>query len=196
MGLENPGVRNRAGLAGYTGASPSGPVTTMSFELHELLSSLPSAGTVEWLGVRPARREPMVIVDAVEAREGIGLTGDRFKGGAASKRQVTLIQAEHLRVIAQLLGRERVDPALLRRNIVISGINLLALNGAQFSIGDVLMEGTGPCHPCSRMEETFGAGGYNAVRGHGGITARVLAGGVIRLGDAVTFKRLAKLNRP
>ncbi len=79
-------------------------------------------------------------------------------------------------------------PALLRRNIVVSGINLLALNGAQFSIGGALMEGTGHCHPCSRMEETFGPGGYNAVRGHGGITARVLSGGVVRVGDPVVFK--------
>jgi MOSC domain-containing protein YiiM len=160
----------------------------MSFELKELLSNVPRAGTVEWMGVRPARREPVVIVDTVEARVGQGLTGDRFRGGASSKRQVTLIQAEHLPVIARLLGLDRVDPALLRRNIVVGGINLLALNGAQFAMGDALMEGTGPCHPCSRMEETFGTGGYNAVRGHGGITARVLSGGVIRVGDPVTFK--------
>jgi MOSC domain-containing protein YiiM len=160
----------------------------MSFELKELLSNVPRAGTVEWMGVRPARREPVVIVDTVEARVGQGLTGDRFRGGASSKRQVTLIQAEHLPVIARLLGLDRVDPALLRRNIVVGGINLLALNGAQFAMGDALMEGTGPCHPCSRMEETFGSGGYNAVRGHGGITARVLSGGVIRVGDPVMFK--------
>jgi len=159
----------------------------MAFDLHELLSSVPRAGKVEWIGVRSARREPMVIVDAVEAREGHGLTGDHFRGGAAGKRHVTLIQAEHLRVIAELLGRDRADPALLRRNIVVSGINLLALTGARFEIGGAVLEGTGGCHPCSRMEETFGAGGYNAVRGHGGITARIVSGGVIRVGDQVNF---------
>jgi MOSC domain-containing protein YiiM len=160
----------------------------MAFDLHQLLSSVPRAGRVEWIGVRSVRREPMVIVDAIEAREGRGLTGDHFRGGASSKRQVTLIQAEHLRVIAELLGIDAVDPARLRRNIVVSGINLLALSGAQFTIGGAVMEGTGQCHPCSRMEETFGAGGYNAVRGHGGITARIVSGGVIRLGDPVIFK--------
>lgn len=162
----------------------------MAEGIHGLLSSVPRVGKVEWIGVRPARREPVLVVDSVEAREGRGLTGDRFSGGASSKRQVTLIQAEHLPVIAQLAGRDRLDPSLLRRNIVISGINLLSLNGAQFTIGGVVLEGTGPCHPCSRMEETLGPGGYSAVRGHGGITARVLTGGIIRVGDAVSFERL------
>jgi MOSC domain-containing protein YiiM len=134
------------------------------------------------------RRAPMIVVESVEARAGQGLTGDRFAGGPSSKRQVTLVQAEHLVVIAQLLGIRQVDPAVLRRNIVVSGINLLALNGCEFSIGEVVLEGSGPCHPCSRMEESFGVGGYNAVRGHGGITARVVSGGVIRMHDAVRFK--------
>ena len=62
----------------------------MAFDLHELLSSVPRAGRVEWIGVRSVRREPMVIVDAIEAREGRGLTGDHFHGGASSKLQVTL----------------------------------------------------------------------------------------------------------
>ena len=162
----------------------------MTEGIQTLLSSVPGVGKVEWIGVRPARREPVVVVDSVEAREGQGLTGDRFRGGGSGKRQVTLIQAEHLPVIAQLLGRDRVDASLLRRNIVVGGINLLSLNGAQFTIGGVVMEGTGPCHPCSRMEETFGPGGYSAVRGHGGITARVITGGIIRIGDPVSFIHL------
>ena len=76
-------------------------------------------------------------------------------------------------------------PEQLRRNLLISGIPLLALKDRRFWVGGVLLEGTGECHPCSRMEETLGAGGYNAVRGHGGITARVITGGPIRTGDAV-----------
>ncbi|MBB6098982.1 MOSC domain-containing protein YiiM [Deinobacterium chartae] len=101
------------------------------------------------------------------------------------KRNVTLIQAEHLPVIAALLGREQVTPDELRRNLVVSGINLLALKDRRFWVGEVLLEGTGACHPCSRMEEALGPGGYNAVRGHGGLTARVVRGGTLRLGDPV-----------
>jgi MOSC domain-containing protein YiiM len=69
---------------------------------------------------------------------------------------------------------------------VVEGVNLLALKGRRFRIGAALLEHSGECHPCSRMEEEFGPGGYNAVRGHGGVTARVIEGGAIRLGDALT----------
>jgi MOSC domain-containing protein YiiM len=73
----------------------------------------------------------------------------------------------------------------LRRNLVVSGVNLLALKGRRFLVGEAMLEGTGPCHPCSRMEEALGPGGLNAMRGHGGLNARVLQGGLIRLGAAV-----------
>jgi MOSC domain-containing protein YiiM len=129
--------------------------------------------------------EPMQVVDAAQLEPGRGIIGDRFSGTVESARQVTLIQAEHLEVIATLLRRSATDAALLRRNIVVRGINLLALQRAKFSIGAAVLEGGGQCHPCSRMEKALGAGGYNAMRGHGGITARVLEAGVIRVGDEV-----------
>jgi MOSC domain-containing protein YiiM len=162
--------------------------------LNDLLATLPQVGHVKWIGVRPAREVPMITADSIEARPGRGLTGDRFSGDAESKRQVTLIQYEHLTVIAQLTGRSEIDPALLRRNIVVSGINLLALNHAQFRVGNALFEGTGGCHPCSRMETALGVGGYNAMRGHGGITARVLEAGIIRIGDEVRMIKAGELS--
>ena len=73
----------------------------------------------------------------------------------------------------------------MRRNVVVAGINLYALRHARFRVGDVLLEGTGICAPCASMEEALGPGGFNAMRGHGGITARVLEAGTIALGDAV-----------
>ena len=154
--------------------------------LDTLFKTLPQTGKVTWIGVRPERRAEMHIVDAVEATTEKGLTGDRY-AGRSGNRQVTLIQTEHLPVIASTLGLDAIDPALLRRNICVSGINLLALKDKQFQIGEVVLEYTGLCHPCSFMEETFGAGGYNAVRGHGGITARVLKSGIIRLDDKLTY---------
>ncbi len=130
----------------------------------------------------------MIAPDAAEAIAGIGLAGDRYAQrprGGASSRQVTLLQSEHLPVIAALARHPSVAPEQLRRNLVVAGINLLALQRVRFRIGDAEFEGTGPCHPCSRMESVLGFGGYAAVRGHGGITARVLVGGWLRLGDDV-----------
>lgn len=153
--------------------------------LGRLIAAPVRPGRVAWIGLRPARREPMTPVDEAELQAERGLAGDRYarRGGG---RQVTLIQAESLAAIASHLGRDGVTPQDLRRNIVTSGINLLALKGRRFRIGDALLETSGECHPCTRMEETFGTGGYNAVRGLGGITARVLTGGVVRVGDAIT----------
>lgn len=153
--------------------------------LQSLTSTFAQAGRVDWIGVRPARMQPLRVLDRVQAVESLGLEGDRY-ASPDGKRQVTLIQAEHLQTVADLLGLGTVDPGLVRRNIVVSGLNLLALKGKRFRVGDAVLEYTGPCDPCSRMETNLGKGGYNTMRDHGGITARVLSGGTIRLGDAVT----------
>ena len=153
-------------------------------ELHRLMTRFPRAGQVHWIGLRPARDVPMRAVDSAEAVAGKGLRGDRY-GSGSGKRGITLIQAEHLPVIAALAGLATVDPATLRRNLVVSGIPLIALKDRRFRIGDVLCEGTAPCDPCSRMELALGAGGYNAMRGHGGLCARILESGTLRVGDAV-----------
>jgi MOSC domain-containing protein YiiM len=151
--------------------------------IAELLNSLPQIGRVEWIGLSPARRGPIRSVSEAVVHARTGLEGDHHSASGRGKRQVTLMQWEHLAVIASLLGRSQVGPELLRRNIAVSGVNLLALKDRRFRVGTALLEYTGQCHPCSRMEETFGPGGYNAVRGHGGITATVIAGGMIRVGD-------------
>ncbi|MEZ4319533.1 MAG: MOSC domain-containing protein [Myxococcota bacterium] len=155
-------------------------------ELRRLMKVHAQAGTVEWIGLSPGRREPIQVVQSAEVRPKTGLVGDRHANGGRSKRQVTLIQAEHLGVIAGLIGRE-VHPEQLRRNVVVRGINLYALRQARFRVGDVVLEGTGTCDPCRRMEENLGEGGFSACRGHGGITAIVHEGGTIAIGDAVVL---------
>lgn len=156
-------------------------------ELARLFAQFPRAGRVEWIGLRRARDIAMEAVAEIEAVAGKGLVGDRYMLSASGggKRGVTLIQAEHLPAIAVLAGHDRVAAATLRRNLVVAGIPLVALKDRLFRIGAVLLEGTGPCDPCSRMEDALGPGGYNAMRGHGGICARIIEGGVIRRGDRV-----------
>ena len=126
----------------------------------------------------------MLPVEVAEATAGKGLSGDRYASGSG-KRGITLIQAEHLPVIAALSGHAEIAPASLRRNVLVSGIPLVALKGRRFRIGQLLLEGTDDCDPCSRMEDALGPGGYNAMRGMGGLCARILEGGSLRVGDAV-----------
>lgn len=156
--------------------------------IRELNAPPHIAGRVEAIIVRGSPREPARRIAATTAVAGIGLADDRLgqRGEAElSTRQVTLIQHEHLPVMAQLAQVSAVDAVALRRNLVVSGINLLALKNARLQVGEALLEIVGPCQPCSRMEEAIGPGGYAAMRGHGGMTARVLTGGPIRVGDAV-----------
>ncbi|WP_439887530.1 MOSC domain-containing protein [Pseudomonas sp. MBLB4123] len=161
--------------------------------LQSLLANVPQQGRVRWIGVRPESRGAMLELEAVEARREAGLTGDHSRPGPRNARQVTLIQWEHLAVIGALIGRTAERPLRaeeLRRNIAVSGINLFSLKGRRFRLGQAILETTGWCQPCARLEERLGPGTFQAVRGHGGITARVVQGGIIRLNDILHVEPL------
>lgn len=154
--------------------------------------AFPRPGRVTWIGLRTARREAVRAVDEAVAVVGEGLQGDHWtpRPGGPGTRQVTLIQGEHLPVIAALTGHAEVDPTQVRRNIVVEGINLTALRGRHLRLGVTLLALSGPCDPCSRMEDALGEGAWNAMRGHGGWNAQVVDGGRIRLGDDATAELL------
>ncbi len=149
--------------------------------LKDLIAGWAQSGRVEWIGLRSERRSEVIIVDEAMISAD-GLDGDRSRAG---KRAVTLIQQEHLAAIGSYLGQGPVSPDILRRNLVVSGINLAALKGREVQVGEAILRFTVICAPCSRMEEALGKGGYSAVRGHGGWCAEVLRPGRVKLGDAV-----------
>ena len=165
--------------------------------LQDLADRFASQGRLESIILRPDRLQPAHFVQSVEAMPGYGLMGDRRSQqkrttASACKREITLIQAEHIPLIAKWGNLDDLSPLQLRRNLVISGINLIALRSPfpnlklNWQIGeDVQFELTGPCDPCSRMEKDLGYGVYNAMRGHGGMTARLLTGGTIHVGDRI-----------
>lgn len=144
------------------------------------ISGAPQWGRVEEIILRPSRR------GTVRSVEEWDLSDPKADHARSKKRAVTLIQHEHLAVIGGLLGRP-VHAAQVRRNLVVSGINLLPLRHGLFSVGDVVLEGTVACDPCSRMQEVLGPGGFAAMWGHGGICAALVRPGVIRVGDPVCF---------
>ena len=136
-----------------------------------------------------------------------GLEGDRSAAKPPSrpgggKRQVTLIQAEHMPLIGlwtrprRRRRRPAAQPRRFRRQPARAA-SLFADQPLQVRLGpDVLIVVTGPCDPCSKMEALLGPGGYNAMRGHGGTTARVIHGGVISVGDAVVVEPARRRRRP
>ncbi len=158
----------------------------MNVLIRNIKDCFAASGKVEWIGFRSAHRAPMTIVQSARLIAGRGIEGDHRAVKGGGKRQVTLIQQENLPTIAKLAGIDQVVPDALRRNFVVSGINLCALIGRYFQIDNVVLQGSGDCHPCARMAEALGEGWYNAMRGYGGINAIVCEGGEVTIGSAVT----------
>lgn len=175
-------------------------------DLRSLTTQFAQNGRLDAIYLRPARNVPCVQATSAQAVTGQGLIGDRTlkspsRNPIGSNRQITLIQAEHIAVLAAFLNKP-IDASWLRRNLVVSGLNLLAAKSLfkdqtmQLHIGEVALEITGPCEPCSKMEAILGQGAYNAMRGHGGVNARVLVGGELKIGDIVRCEVQNVLNNP
>ena len=110
-------------------------MTTLNPEsdVAQLLGTPTKPGTVEWIGLRPERRGPLQSVQEAEAVSGSGLAGDHFHGQGDGKRQVTLIQGEHLDAVGAFMRGPSADPSLARRNIVVRGHQSVQSPGAAFS---------------------------------------------------------------
>lgn len=169
--------------------------------IDELTSRHPHQGRIDAIVLRSARNAAAALADEAQLEPGRGLIGDHRarrqpRPGASGRREITLFQAEHLPLLALWAKSEALDVTTLRRNLVVSGLNLLSMRSPRregtvhWRIGDAaVIEITGPCDPCSKMEQAIGEGAYNAMRGHGGVTARIIQGGMIRVGDLISVVR-------
>jgi MOSC domain-containing protein YiiM len=139
-----------------------------------------SQATVAGLQICPGYREPMKSVESAHAMENLGLEGDRH-ARADSKRQVLLIEAETLEKLDLRVGD-------VKENITTRGIALMGLPiGARLRVGEAVLEITGECHPCSRMED-LRPGLRETLGGQRGMLARVAQSGALRVGDAITVE--------
>ncbi|MFK7794508.1 MAG: MOSC domain-containing protein [Gammaproteobacteria bacterium] len=154
-------------------------------KVAELKQHFPYLGKVEWIGVRLYKGSDIEQKSYIQAITDHGLEGDKAGQRPGGKRQVTLIQAEYVDVIRSLMPEADISLADLRRNIAISGLNLNALKDCTIQIGQSILEITGFCHPCGKLEKQLGEGVFNALRGHGGLTAKVIEGGLIRVDDEI-----------
>ncbi len=134
-------------------------------------------GKLEWIGLRSERRGEIQVVEHAQAIVGLGLEGDhRCLKTSGSARQVTIISREYIHQIAQQLGMDFIDPALLRRNLVISGMNMNLLRFQRLQIGEAIFETSALCDPCSRMDENLGKGAAAAMFGYGGLVRKNYSG--------------------
>lgn len=128
---------------------------------------------------------PTVAVEEVECVAGRGLRGDRFFDHRPDyKGQITFVARETLEEVWRGLDMppERRDVSATRRNVVVAGIDLDALIGREFELGGVRFRGSEECRPCAWMDEAIGPGAEGRLRGRGGLRARILRDGILRVG--------------
>ncbi len=152
-----------------------------------------TAGTVLGIFTTSAANEPMIGQQAAEALPGKGLAGDRYALGVgfysnnpitAGARELTLIDE---RAIAQVTEESGIAFSAVesRRNLITTGVVLDALIGQTFTVGDVVCEGVRACPPCVHLEELTGKKVMKTLVRTGGLRARIVQGGTIRVGDAI-----------
>jgi hypothetical protein len=149
-------------------------------------------GTVEGLAIAPAAEADMQLLEVASARAGRGLDGDRYAAGAgtfsprADRRpgyDLTLMAAE---VLDELTAAGvTVDFAATRRNVLTRGIDVNALVGRTFRIGEVLCEGRRLCEPCVHLDRLSGPGLLRPLIHKGGLRVDILTDGEVQLGAPI-----------
>jgi MOSC domain-containing protein YiiM len=155
------------------------------------LEDLVNEGRLVAICLTPRSGGPMVRLDTVEAVAGRGLRGDRYFHPEGDPKaptpgeEATLIELEAVEHLQYVLQRP-LDPSLPRRNLVTQGVSLNDLVGRVFVVGEVWLEGVEPCDPCSHLESLTYPGVLRALVGRGGLRARIVRGGTLRVGDPIT----------
>jgi len=142
------------------------------------------AGTVEGIYIAPREAAPTEPRERVSVVAGGGIEGDRkfAAGERTGGHDLTLIEAE---AVERLAPEIELEPGASRRNVVTRGIDLNALVGKRFAVGDVECVGEELCHPCRHLEKLTQPGVLKGLAGRGGLCARVLTDGAIAVGDEV-----------
>lgn len=123
---------------------------------------------------------PQIEVESAQCVAGKGIVGDRYFGHKDDfKGQITFFDWAVYRDMCDALNIHDKSPAVLRRNVLVEGLDLNALPGKQFEIQGILFEGSEECKPCYWMNRAFGPGAEEAMIGRGGLRARILSDGTL-----------------
>jgi MOSC domain-containing protein YiiM len=141
---------------------------------------------------QPPGEHSLIEVNEIECVAGRGVKGDRFFDYRADyKGQITFFSSEVFAEVCRVVGTNRT-PAAARRNVVTSGVDLNALIGQKFMVQGVEFEGVCECKPCYWMDSAIGPGAEEALRGRGGLRARILNDGTLRVNESIASSTSAK----
>ena len=128
---------------------------------------------------------PLLEVERIECVAGSGIRGDRFYDYRDEyKGQITFFSIEVFERLLAHFELQNKSAGALRRNVIVSGVNLNDLIGEEFSIQGVRLRGTTHCKPCYWMNQAVVPGAEEFLQGNGGLRAQILSDGVIAVGDA------------
>lgn len=129
---------------------------------------------------QPPGEHPMLESEEVECVAGRGLRGDRYFDFKDNYNgQITFFARETYEALCGALGVRDRPLSVFRRNVITAGVDLNALVGREFRIQGVAFRGTEECHPCHWMDQAFGPGAYELLKGRGGLRALILSDGVL-----------------
>ncbi|MDB6074167.1 MAG: molybdenum cofactor biosysynthesis protein [Verrucomicrobiaceae bacterium] len=130
---------------------------------------------------QPAGREPMVEIEEIQCVAGKGIKGDRFFDFKNDfKGQITFFANETYERLCEQLGESGRSSSVFRRNVITQGVDLNTLIGKEFEVQGVRFIGTQEAAPCHWMNEAFAEGAERALRGFGGLRARILTDGILK----------------
>ena len=142
---------------------------------------------------QPPGNFPLMEVPKAECVAGRGLRGDRYFDHRENyKGQATFFSAEVFEKLCTHFGIKDKPAGVLRRNVIVSGIDLLSLIGREFEIQGIRFRGTEHCAPCEWMETAFAPGAKEFLRENAGLRAKILTDGTVAVGEA----RLSILSEP
>jgi MOSC domain-containing protein YiiM len=141
---------------------------------------------------KPPGKHPLLRSNAVRCVAGQGIVGDRFFNHSTGyKGQITFFESEIYQELCTSLGVEDRDAGAFRRNALTRGVQLNDLIGGEFEIQGLRFEGVAECSPCYWMDHSFAPGTEEALKGRGGLRARILTGGILRVDSPEMFKTRA-----
>src|SRR5262249_33594862 len=134
------------------------------------------------------KRDDLQAIEQAEIKVDGGLVGDRYfrpKDGGKPDQEITLIESEALEALARECGIP-LQPVQVRRNLVTRGVPLNHLIDREFTVGEVRLRGIRLCEPCAHLEAMTHQGVREGLLHRGGLRARVIKGGTVRVGDQIS----------